>query len=161
MAEIDNKVESGEGVESGVDYIETIKQLKENTVSKDQYNKLKEENSKLLKSLVNGETIEQEKPKEIDVKGIEKKLRTENNRIKNIEYAQMLLDLREADLAAGKPDPFLSPANRNPSEEDLAQCQKVADAFAYCIEYAEGDPESFTNELQKIMVDVPMPRKKK
>ena len=38
-------------------YIDAIRDLKANTVSKDRYNKLMEENKNLLNSLVNGEQL--------------------------------------------------------------------------------------------------------
>ena len=38
-------------------YIDAIRDLKANTVSKDRYNKLMEENKNLLNSLVNGESV--------------------------------------------------------------------------------------------------------
>ena len=38
-------------------YIDAIRDLKANTVSKDRYNKLMEENKNLLNSLVNGEVV--------------------------------------------------------------------------------------------------------
>lgn len=160
--EITKRVEETASEENtDFDAIAAIKELKENSVDKAQYDKLKQENQRLLKSLINGEKVTPEAKREIDVASIEKVLRTENNRVKNIDYAKMMLDLREADLAAGKADPFLSPSNRNPSDADLEQCQKVADAFQYCIDYSEGDPETFTNELQKIMVDIPLPKRKR
>ena len=49
---VDKETESTE-----VDYVAAIKELKDNTVPKNQYAKLKEENKKLLQSLINGESI--------------------------------------------------------------------------------------------------------
>jgi hypothetical protein len=40
-----------------VDYIAAIQELQNNTVSKDQYQKLREENKKLLDALVSGQQI--------------------------------------------------------------------------------------------------------
>ena len=46
-------------------YIEALKEIKENSVSKDDYLKLKAENRKLLNSLANGDFIEQPKVEEV------------------------------------------------------------------------------------------------
>ena len=77
MAENDNIIESEqENVGADNDYIEAIKEMKANTVSKEDYNKLKEENKKLLQAVVNGETIELEKQKPVDIKEIKKRFIT-------------------------------------------------------------------------------------
>ena len=51
--------ESGEeNVNDSIDYIEAIKEMKQNSVSKKAYDKLREENKQLLDSLINGKEIE-------------------------------------------------------------------------------------------------------
>ena len=45
-------------------YIEAIKEMKANTVDKEAYLKLKEENKQLLNSLVNGEEIKGQEPEQ-------------------------------------------------------------------------------------------------
>ena len=53
-----------------INYIETIAEMKKNTVSKAEYNKVLEENKQLLNAMANGETIDVAKPEpEVDVAG--------------------------------------------------------------------------------------------
>ena len=49
--------EQNENINENQQYIDAIRDLKANSVSKDRYNKLMEENKNLLNSLVNGEVV--------------------------------------------------------------------------------------------------------
>lgn len=143
-------------------YIEAIEQLKANTVSKESYDKLKAENKQLLDSLINGQQIELPKQKEqVDVAAIRKDLFNTESSLTNLQYAEKAIQLREALMEAGEPDPFLPVGKRiSPTAEDEAAAEKVAEAFKSCIEYAEGDSEIFTNELMRITKDVKINRRK-
>lgn len=163
MEQETKRVEEGIDIEdTTVDYVAAIKELKENSVSRAQYEKLRTENQQLLSSLINGETMQATAPKkEIDTAKIEKMLRDKSSHIKNLDYVQAILDLREADIAAGKPDPFLSVSNKSCTQADLDKAQEIADIYQECIDYAEGDSGLFTQELNRRMVDVPLPKRKK
>ena len=147
--------------EEGVDYIKIINDLKANTVSKEAYEKLKKENKQLAESLINGEKAEKEEKEEIDVKKIEDNLRSKDPRISSLDGFKMALQLRKADLEAGKPDPFVSVNNRTPSQEDYEQAQRRADIYQECIDYADGDAQLFAQELSRRMVDTNFTPKKK
>ena len=146
---------SGEKVEDMTpDYLAAINELKQNSVNREDYNKLKAENKKLLDSIVNGTDAGLSKPEE--KKSIEE-LRA--NYLKedqsNLEYITNALALREALMAEGKPDPFLPIGEQIlPTDEDVATAQKVADVLQECVDYAEGNSDVFTNELQRRLVDV-------
>lgn len=141
------------------DYVEQIRQLKENTVSKADYDKLKAENKKILDAYVNGQQIEgvaataAEKP---DINKLKETLA--NDDLSNLDYCKTALELRETVIAEGGRDPFL-PWGQNiaPTAEDVAAADRVAAALKSCIEYAEGDSEVFTNELQRITIEA-MPK---
>lgn len=138
---------------SGVDYIEQIKQLKENTVSKTDYAKLQEENKKLLQSLVNGETITQE-AQPVDIGELRKELFSGEADLNNLDYMTKVMSLRDAIIEAGGSDPFLPYGKKIlPTDEDIATADRVAECIKDCIEYAEGDSQVFTNELQRRMID--------
>ena len=145
---------TGTEVVDNTDYIAAIKELKENSVDRSKYDALKAENKKLLESIVNGQEIEQ--PKQEEKKSVEE-LRAawldENNN--NLQYIENTLKLREAIIAEGKPDPFL-PLGQNivPTDQDVQTAQKVADILQECVDYADGDSNVFTNELQRRLVDV-------
>lgn len=138
---------------SGVDYIEQIKKLKENTVSKTDYTKLQEENKKLLQSLVNGETIQQE-AQPVDIGALRKELFSGDADFSNLDYMTKVMDLRDAIIEAGGTDPFLPYGKKIlPTDDDIATANRVAETIKECIEYAEGDSQVFTNELQRRMID--------
>ena len=146
---------SGEKVEDMTpDYLAAINELKQNSVNREDYNKLKAENKKLLDSIVNGTDAGLSKPEE--KKSIEELraayLKEDQS---NLEYITNALALREALMAEGKPDPFLPIGEQIlPTDEDIATAQKVADVLQECVDYAEGDSNVFTNELQRRLVDV-------
>ena len=143
------------------DYLAAIQELKNNSVSKELYQKLKTENKKLLDTLVAGGSIESpvQKPK-ADIDALRKKLYNKDVQLSNLEYVEASLELREALLEAGEPDPFLPIGSRiSPTPEETLQAENAAQVYRECIEYAEGNSEVFTNELMRRTVDVmPMSR---
>jgi hypothetical protein len=148
------RVDSSESYDTSEDYLSVIKDLKKNTVSKSSYDKLREENKQLLNSLVNGETIEQEKPKEVDIDKLRKELFNEDANVNNLTFISKALELRSALIEKGEPDPFLPIGNRiAPTDEDILKASKVATILEECVEYSQGDSSVFTNELQRRMVD--------
>ena len=141
-------------------YIEAIKEIKANSVSKQAYDKLKEENKQLLDSLINGKEIELPKQKEpVDIDKIRSKLFDEDRPLSNLEYVSNALKLRDELLERGERDPFLPYGqNISPTDEDIIKADRVATVMKECIEYADGDSELFTNELMRRTNDA-MPAK--
>lgn len=154
--EFDNSVSQQENVEQDTNnYISAIKEMKANSVDKAAYDKLKEENKQLLDALINGGQVTQEITKEpVNIDSLRKKLFSGEAELSNLDYMKTALELREALLDQGSPDPFL-PYGQNiaPTDEDIRTADRVAEAIKSCIDYADGDSEIFTNELQRIMVD--------
>lgn len=146
-------VSGEENVPDNVDYISAISEMKKNTVDRSQYDKLKEENKRLLQSLVNGETIQQT-VEPVDVTKLRADLYGSENDHSNLDYWTKTLQLRQAIIDQGGVDPFL-PYGKNiaPTDEDIATANRVAEVVTECIEYAEGDSQVFTNELQRRMID--------
>lgn len=148
-------VSQQENLEDTSQYIEALKEMKKNSVDKAAYDKLKEENKQLLDALINGGQVTQELQKgPVDIDSIRKKLFSGEAELTNLDYMKTALELREALLDQGSPDPFL-PYGQNiaPTDEDIRTADRVAEAIKSCIDYANGDSEIFTNELQRIMVD--------
>lgn len=135
-------------------YIETIKSLKENSVDKESYNKLVEDNKKLVESLVNGNVnASQDKSKEfLDIKTLSKNLINEHTT--NLDFWKSALDLRETILAnsGGERDIFTF-NNKNADIEDIERQKntaiKVADVISQCIVSSNGNSRDFCYELQK------------
>ena len=159
--ETNNSVSQQENVEQDTNnYIEAIKEIKANSVSKQAYDKLKEENKQLLDSLINGKEIELPKQKEpVDIDKIRSKLFDEDRPLSNLEYVSNALKLRDELLEMGERDPFLPYGqNISPTDEDIIKADKVATVMKECVEYADGDSELFTNELMRRTNDA-MPAK--
>ncbi len=144
-------------------YLEAIEKLKANSVNRDEYEKVLAENKQLLESIVNG-TAESEKGSEreeetIDLDELRNSLFNEENT--NLEYATKALKLRQELIKRGETDPFLPYGQKIlPTDEDIAAADRVAKALEDCVEYAQGDSDIFTTELQRIMVDS-APRKRR
>ena len=75
-------------VPDNTDYIEALREMRNSTVSKEQYDKLKDENKKLLNSLVNGEVISADmKPAEVDIDQLRKDLYSDTRPdLNNLDY---------------------------------------------------------------------------
>ena len=151
--ENENEILNQETIDTAEDYISVINDMKKNTVSKESYQKLKDENKKLLQSLVNGEQtqVEVEKP---DINKLRKELFDEDSNIDNVNFISKALELRTALIENGKPDPFLPVGKRiTPTDEDISAANRVATVLQECVDYAQGDSQAFTNELQRRTID--------
>lgn len=146
---------SGEMVEDNTqDYLTALKELKQNSVNRQDYDKLKAENKRLIDSIVNGQEInvEAQKPQ----RSIED-LRDElfNKDLTNLQYITDALELRDRIIQSGEPDPFLPIGEKIfPTDDDVKTANRVADVLKECVEYANGDSQVFTNELNRRLVDV-------
>lgn len=143
-----------------MDYVAAIQELRDKSVPKEQYAKLKEENQKLLKSLINGETIEApEASSGPDVTELRKELFGGDAQLTNLEYVTKTLELRDALIEQGKPDPFLPFGHQiAPTAQDIEAANRVAKVMKECVEDADGDSALFTSLLMRQTVDTPAPR---
>lgn len=149
--------------ESGADvqvdtgkYIEAINTLKKNSVSRQDYDKLKEENKTLLESILNQnpQTEANDATEAVDVDKIREEMFSPTSELTNLQYVENALKLRDALIAEGEPDPFLPwGAKILPTAEDEEAADRVAKVFRECVEYAQGNSEIFTNELMRRTVD--------
>lgn len=138
-------------------YIETIKKLKESTVDRADYDKLKAQNKQLLDSVINGTSNDGAEASKKAVKRTPDEIRKDlfGKEHNNLDFISKSLELREALMERGEPDPFLPVGNQiTPTNEDVQAAQRVADIFKECVEYAAGDSAIFTNELQRRTIDV-------
>lgn len=147
------------------DYISEIQRLKETSVSRDDYDKLKADNKKLIEALANGTQLEGKVEPKIDavenINNLRKKLFSKGNNLNNLEYCKTAVELRDALIENGERDSFL-PFGHNviATESDIETANRVATIMKECIDYADGDSDIFTNELQRRTVDVVIPKKK-
>lgn len=147
------------------DYIDQIKKLKETSVSKDDYNKLKADNKKLIDALANGTQLNDKVESKIDaienINNLRKKLFGKGSNLNNLEYCKAAVELRDALIENGERDPFL-PFGHNvlATDSDYESSNRVANVMKECIDYADGNDDIFTNELQRRTVDVVITKKK-
>ena len=146
------------------DYLAAIKELKEKSVNRSEYDKLRAENKKLIDAVVNGQPGQEEpaftKHSKEQIDDLRNELFNSPRELNNLEYVTKAMELREALIENGEPDPFLPVGKQiSPTRDDLEGAEKVAQVYRECIEYAEGDSEVFTNELMRRTRDVKLPRK--
>lgn len=134
-------------------YIEAMAQLKANSVSKEKYEKLEQENQQLINALKEGSQIEmvsdEEKP---SLKDLAEVVSSEQFEVTNMEGWKKALEYRKAAIEAGMRDPFL-PTSRDYAynEADNARAQLIADTLENIISQANGNPDIF-NALAKQFV---------
>lgn len=140
-------------------YAAAIKNLKANTVSKKEFEKVVEENKVLTKALAGeGPAPEsvQNKGKKPDIIELRKKfLSAGETNLTNAETVQTALELRQALLDLGEPDPFLPQGIKlNPSPQDIQKAQEVADGLRGMLDSATDengyiDTELFNAQLRR------------
>ena len=150
--------------ENTQDYLAAIKELKENSVNRSEYEKLRAENKKLIDTVVNGLPGQEEqvvvKHSKEQIDDLRNDLFNSPRELNNLEFITKTMELREALMENGEPDPFLPVGKQiSPTRDDIEGAEKVAQVYKECIEYAEGDSEVFTNELMRRTRDVKLPRK--
>ena len=146
------------------DYLAAIKELKEKSVDRSEYDKLRAENKKLIDAVVNGQPGQEEpvvsKHSKEQIDELRNDLFNSPKELNNLEYITKAMELREALIENGEPDPFLPVGKQiSPTRDDIEGAEKVAQVYKECIEYAECDSEVFTNELMRRTRDVKLPRK--
>ena len=164
MAEEEKINVTGTVEDNTQDYLAAIKELKENSVNRSEYDKLRAENKRLIDAVVNGQPGQEEqvvvKHSKEQIDDLRNELFNSPRELNNLEFITKTMELREALMENGEPDPFLPVGKQiSPTRDDIEGAEKVAQVYKECIEYAEGDSEVFTNELMRRTRDVKLPRK--
>lgn len=144
-------------------YLDQIAKLKKETVSRQQYDELVENNRKLLQNLVDGDYGKPEpKPQpKVDIAALRTKLYGGEYQGNDLSYMQDTLALRKAIMDEGGADPFLPLGSRiSPTDNDIATAEKTAQIYQSCVDYAKGDNAAFINELARCTMDVPLPSRR-
>ena len=150
------EITNNETVEESVDvqkYLDTINDLKKNTVSKDDYRKLKEENATLLSSIMEGKTMSAtEKVKKPTAQELRNKLYGKGcEDLTDLEYTTLTCDLRDVLLEEEGID-YMAPTGTQYQADvnDFAAANKTYNCFRHCIEVANGNNDIFLQELSRI-----------
>lgn len=144
------------------DYIAEIQKLKANTVSIDDYNRLKNDNKKLINALATGEGLgstEPTKPTAEYIQSLRNKLFNRDGGLGNAEFFQAAVELRNALIANGEPDFFLT-KGEVVTINDIDDANALGNALNECLQYAKGDSDVATAELMRRTVETPIPRRK-
>lgn len=141
--------------DTNMDYIAALKEMRENSVSKEKYLKLQGDNKRLMNMFVKGETppeLKAESPK--DLNEMRRDLFCKENN--NLEYCQKALALRDELIKQGQRDPFLPYGKQiRPTNEDVQCVERFVQIVNECIDYADGDSNVFTQELNRRTYDTP------
>ena len=139
-----------EVVDSDVDYLAAIKELKANSVDRAKYDKLKEENKKLLDTVINGgEYSGSQEDSNVDLNQLRKNV-FEKPDPTNLEYISNVLELRDALIEEGYEDPFVPQGSQVVvTEQDRITAEKVANELQDMVEKANGDSHVFVAEFTR------------
>ena len=150
----DQKPEEKEPEEDKVSLAKALKEARENSVPKSEYEKVVAENKQLVSEIINGggegngpATPETTK---VSVEELREKLYGPNcGELSNLDFWKYTLQLRDEVIKSGEPDPFLPVgAKITPDENDIDCANRVAEVVQECIKEAEGNSEVFTALLQ-------------
>ncbi|MBR4123248.1 MAG: hypothetical protein IKT93_02375 [Clostridia bacterium] len=161
MIENEQSVSQQENVNDSTDYIEALKEMKQNSVDRAAYDKLRSENKQLLDALVNGKEIEVKKEEPVDINQLRKDLFNRDKQMSNLDYVSSALKLRNALIEKGERDPFLPYGDKvDLKAEHYEKAEEVATVLQECVDFADGDSGIFTAELQRRTKDsMPFRRK--
>lgn len=157
------EIKEEQGLDTSSMYLDEIKRLKENTVSKSDYDKLLNENRNLLKTVVEGSKVEEStdssKPK-ISSLDLAKKLKS--GELNNLDYVDTALKLRNQYLEETGKDLFLPNGHDYaPNNEDQTSVNDVADFLQDLVDVSDGNSEVFTREYQRRVIDSQLPKRRK
>lgn len=158
MENENNNVVENPSSQSNENYIEAIKKLKENSVSKEKYNALEAENKRLVDAIVEGKEIDlgDSAPDEGEsIEDLRKELLNEDSNLTDLQFCEKMLQLRDKIIEQGGEDPML-PNNGKVTAEDIDGVEKVVAAMKDAIEIADGNSEVFKAKLMSMTVDNPI-----
>ena len=130
------------------DYIAESQKLKESPVSKEQYQRLLEDNKRLIISLASGERGAAEGARaDATLEELRKKLSNPED-MTNLEYVTAALELREKVMETGGDDPFLpNGTHARATAADREAAERVAAVMKECVDAADGNDGVFTAQL--------------
>ena len=146
-----------EDVVDNTDYIAAIKELKENSVSKDKYDALMAERKQLIESIVNGQKDEaQEETPEIGSRLDYYRKYKENKFNSNLDFWDNMIKLRKATIAEYGADPTvtgnygLTPEGEKvePAYGEPEAMENAFNTIENMIKEADGDPRYFDALMQ-------------
>ena len=155
-----NSVTGNQVEDNTQDYLTAIKELKQNSVNRTEYDKLRDENKKLINAIVNGQPAEISTAKEPKASRADLIKALNKPGITDLDYAKASLELRDLELAETGRDMYCPLGVQYvPTDEDKASAERVAEELRDMINIADGDSNVFKNEYMRRGQDVNLPRK--
>ncbi len=145
--------------------LEAYNDLKENTVSKKEYERVLKRNEDLTQALIKNDRLEEDnEPKESNpdkIKRLTNELYSDKREsMSNLEYCQKTTELRDAIIAEGGRDPFLPTSGDNKdSYANQQTAEKVANGLKQMVKDADGNPEAFNALFQARVEDSAVPKR--
>lgn len=139
--------------ESNVELAKALKEMRENSVPKEDYEKVVNENKELVAQIINGDGGAgngQPTPEKVDIKALREELYgPKSSDLSNLDFWKKTLKLRGAVIEQEGYDPFLPHGSKiKPNEQDVERANAVAETVQKCIDEANGNSEVFTALLQ-------------
>ena len=151
-----------QNTKTDLDLLKEIQTLKENSVSKEEYEKLQQEKNDIISQVLNGQKTPNEEQDMRSANDIRKTLFSEDKELTNMEYVENALALRKKVIDEGGLDPFLPYGSKiSPTYEDERAVERVVESLEECLEIAQGDPNVFNVEFQRRLVEPPIASKPK
>lgn len=134
------------------EYIQQVKDLKENTVSKEEFSKVVAERDKLAEAILNDRGQPKEEGPKKSIAELAKDCQEKN--LTNIEAAKRALSYRKAVLDETGHDVFLPNSKEySSSDKDKEEANKVAETLETLIKESNGSNIVFTAMLQDTLVE--------
>lgn len=139
---------------NNVELAKALKEARENSVSKEDYNKVVQENKRLVSEIINGDGAGSGQASPEDNKPTVEELREslygpKCSQLSNLEFWEKTLALRDLVIEKEGVDPFLPVGSKiTPDASDVEAANRVADVVKQCIDEADGNSEVFTALLQ-------------
>lgn len=145
-------------------YINEINQLKQNSVSKSEYDKILQERNSLVKAVMEGSaSVEPSDVKTVsaDISELSKNLLYSEKDLSNLEYCRRAVELHDAVLEQEGIHLGL-PNGRDyvPTDNEIDICEKTWDALRDMVNDSQGDPEAFL-QLEQFRIADSRPLRKK
>lgn len=130
---------------SNIDILKQYEEIKANSVSKEDYDKLKSEYDDAVSNYLSGNLQDSKKEENVDIAELRKELYSEKvSNLTDLEFMTKTLKLRETIIKNGGDDPFLGTLKgKAPTTAEREHAKEVAEKMKKMVNDAEGSDEAF------------------
>lgn len=135
-------------------YLEDLDSIRANSVSKEEYNKVMEENKELWNRVINGSPAPSTDDNGTKKTAAELSKELCSGNLSNIDYIKTSLEHRRRSIEERGYDPYLGISHTQaPTDEQIASANQVAEFLGKLVEDSKGNDIVFTNEYQRQVGD--------